>query len=130
MLRELPNGTKIDGALWLRVRARLLDAADRTVPDLTNGLLADLTDAACVGFCEHARDSGFASEYAKWYAARVIEEMKEDRCAPLVALLEELADDHIRTELRAHGISAGDYFAAKAEEALDAHREREGGVGG
>lgn len=58
-------------------------------------------------------------------------EMQEDRCAPLVALLEEMADDRVRTELRAHGVSAGDYFAAKAEEVLRAHRAgREGATDG
>lgn len=69
------------------------------------------------------------SRCAAWHVFGVatdIDAIVAERCAPLVALLEELADDHIRTELRAHGISAGDYFAARAEEALRAHREREG----
>lgn len=55
-----------------------------------------------------------------------VEAIVAARCAPLVDLLEKLANDRIRTELRADGYSVGDYFAAKAEAALCAYREGQG----
>lgn len=81
--RMLPNGVCVDTALWLRVRARLLDTLDTLWPEVTDGNLADVTDAACVGFVEQARE--FTAEFSRWYASQVILHMKDAEAAAVVS---------------------------------------------
>ncbi len=88
--RPLPNGDVVNEALWLRVRARILDVLDG--PELIDGKLADIADAACLGFVEFA--PSFKGEFSCWYARRVVQLMDEETPAALIrSALDDLGED-------------------------------------